>query len=96
MAVTVVVAVVVLAALFVVILVVTMQIHREERAYLRERRYLTVRDIPLTRPAHSRSAQFARSVCGVYIKGLCEERAPQLPGDEALAWYERTRGPSWS
>jgi hypothetical protein len=101
MAVTVVVAVVaavvVLAALLVVVLVVTMQIHREERLYRQEQRLGWQRDIPLTRPARGPAARFARAVCGVYINGMYDEPARNLPSDEVLPWYERSSGgPGWS
>jgi hypothetical protein len=108
MAVTVVVAVVaavvVLAVLLVVVLVVTMQIHREERLYRQERRAWEERrqwnralhreeiPIPLTRPARGPAARFARAVCGVYINGMYDEPARNLPSEEVLPWYERSSG----
>ncbi len=93
----VVLAVAALAVLLVVVLVVTMQIHREERLYRQEQRIGWQRDIPLTRPPLGPAARFARAVCGVYIYGIYDESAQDLPPEGVLPWYERSRGgPGWS
>jgi hypothetical protein len=95
MAVIVVLAAAVLIVLFGGVLVVTMQIHREEHRYRQERRAWEERrqwnrsvhreeiPIPLTRPAPGGWASFARSVCGVYISCMGEEAAWELMPEEA-------------
>jgi hypothetical protein len=93
-----VIAIAILAALIIVIFIavmaasvlVTLQVHREERQFRRNGRRLT-----LTRPAPSRWARLARSVCGVYVYSREHESLDDVQAGEEPPWYERSNGPNW-
>ena len=86
-----VIAIALVAALLITMLIaviaasvlVTVQVRREERHWT------------LTGPAPSRGALLARSICGIYIRGMGDRYGAQPVPEKEVAWYERSTGPSW-